>query len=238
MPFDAYTFYYVGQALYQVNGDYWKESYPKLRDYLVTSQAVSMNEPAKKRLVARSRRSRRRTGRRQGRGSLRHQRRLFHPCDPKPLSPDPARRKNRKLPQQDGGVQSVTTMSFLPALTAWQFAAAGALCALGPVIIHLLNRRRFRVVQWAAMDFLREAMQRNRRIMQLRDILLLLLRTAAVLLFGLALARPFFASSSETFDDRQPLHAIIVVDNSLSMGYESLDGNLARPRERSRSPAY
>ncbi len=38
MPFDAYTLYYVGQALYQVNGDYWKESYPRLRDYLVASQ--------------------------------------------------------------------------------------------------------------------------------------------------------------------------------------------------------
>ena len=38
MPFDAYTLYYVGQAFYQVNGDYWKQSYPKLRDYLVASQ--------------------------------------------------------------------------------------------------------------------------------------------------------------------------------------------------------
>ena len=47
--------------------------------------------------------------------------------------------------------------------------------ALGPVAIHLLNRRRYRVLQWAAMDFLREAIQRNRRILQLRDLLLLLL---------------------------------------------------------------
>jgi len=38
MPFDAYTLYYVGQALYQVNGEYWRESYPKLRDMLVKSQ--------------------------------------------------------------------------------------------------------------------------------------------------------------------------------------------------------
>jgi hypothetical protein len=40
MPFDAYTLYYVGQALYQVNGDYWKNNYPKLRDYLVDSQVT------------------------------------------------------------------------------------------------------------------------------------------------------------------------------------------------------
>ena len=102
-------------------------------------------------------------------------------------------------------------MGFL-SFTTWQFALAGAICAAGPIIIHLLNRRRFRVVQWAAMDFLREAMQRNRRIMQIRDIILLVLRTAAVLLFGLALAQPFFASREEEFSERQPLHAVIVVD--------------------------
>jgi hypothetical protein len=114
----------------------------------------------------------------------------------------------------------------LPSLTAWYFLAAGAICALGPVIIHLLNRRRYRVVQWAAMDFLREAMQRNRRIMQLRDILLLILRTAAVLLFGLALARPYFSERRESSSDRLPVHAIVLLDNSLSMGYESLEGTL------------
>ena len=125
-------------------------------------------------------------------------------------------------------------MGFL-SFTAWQFALAGAICAAGPIIIHLLNRRRFKVVQWAAMDFLREAMQRNRRIMQIRDILLLVLRTAAVLLFGLALAQPFFATREEEFNDRQPLHAVIVVDNSLSMAYEALDGDLlSKAKDRAR----
>jgi hypothetical protein len=37
-PFDAYTLYYVGQALYQVGGDRWREHYPLLRDALVNSQ--------------------------------------------------------------------------------------------------------------------------------------------------------------------------------------------------------
>jgi hypothetical protein len=119
--------------------------------------------------------------------------------------------------------------------TSLGFLAAGAVCAAGPIIIHLLNRRRYKVVQWAAMDFLRQAMQRNRRILQIRDIILLILRTAAVILFGLALARPFFASRQEQFDERQPLHAVIVVDNSLSMGYESLEGSLLdKAKDRAR----
>ncbi len=38
LPFDAYTTYYVGQALYQVGGEHWTKNYPPLRDYLVASQ--------------------------------------------------------------------------------------------------------------------------------------------------------------------------------------------------------
>ncbi len=45
MPFDAYTLYYVGQALYQVNGEYWHEGYPKLRDSLVKSQIRDTKRP-------------------------------------------------------------------------------------------------------------------------------------------------------------------------------------------------
>jgi hypothetical protein len=45
MPFDPYTLYYVGQALYQVGGDDWRNSYPKLRDYLVRTQVVEPDKP-------------------------------------------------------------------------------------------------------------------------------------------------------------------------------------------------
>jgi len=110
-------------------------------------------------------------------------------------------------------------------LAPW-FALAGLVAAAGPVIIHLLNRRRFRVVEWAAMEFLRQAVRRSRRILQLRDLLLLLLRTACVLLFGVAMARPYFASSASTIDPDQPVHAVLLIDNSLSMGYEQLNRTL------------
>jgi len=43
---DAYTLYYVGQALYQVGGKRWRESYPRLRDYLVASQMLNSGESA------------------------------------------------------------------------------------------------------------------------------------------------------------------------------------------------
>ncbi|MEX0585880.1 MAG: squalene--hopene cyclase [Pirellulales bacterium] len=45
VPFDAYTLYYVGQALYQVGGRHWRECYPILRDQLVTMQINDTKDP-------------------------------------------------------------------------------------------------------------------------------------------------------------------------------------------------
>jgi len=112
-------------------------------------------------------------------------------------------------------------LSFLPGFEV--FAIAGLIAAAGPVIIHLLNRRRFRVLNWAAMDFLLEALQRNRRMLRLRDLLLLLLRTACLVLFGLAIARPFFSHAPLETGPDSAVHAVLLVDNSLSMGYQQLD---------------
>jgi hypothetical protein len=114
----------------------------------------------------------------------------------------------------------------MPNFVAEHFAVAGAIAAAAPLIIHLLNRRRYRIVPWAAMDLLREALVRNRRMLQLRDLLLLALRTLCVLLFALALARPYFSVKSGTNDPNQPVHAVFIVDNSLSMGYQRLSGTL------------
>jgi hypothetical protein len=44
-PMDAYTLYYVGQALYQVGGPSWKQYYPPLRDSLVKTQVVNPQRP-------------------------------------------------------------------------------------------------------------------------------------------------------------------------------------------------
>jgi hypothetical protein len=45
VPFDAYTLYYVGQAIYQVGGKHWQDAYPLLRDHLVASQVRDSNDP-------------------------------------------------------------------------------------------------------------------------------------------------------------------------------------------------
>src|SRR5215470_11137843 len=64
--------------------------------------------------------------------------------------------------------------------------AAGA--ASVPIIIHLLNRRRFRVITWAAMRFLLAAQKKNTRRMRLEQFILLAVRTALLLFLVLAMA--------------------------------------------------
>jgi len=102
-------------------------------------------------------------------------------------------------------------------LNPWLFAAGGLLVA-APILIHLLNRRKFRIVDWAAMDFLLEADQRNRRRVQIEELILLMLRCLAMLLAGLFLARPFLPSSiTRNLFQSDRTERVILLDDSPSM---------------------
>lgn len=100
------------------------------------------------------------------------------------------------------------------------FLVAGCALAAAPIIIHLLNRRRFRVTRWAAMEFLLAAIKKNRRRLQFESWLLLAVRCLAVLLLGLALARPMGCSNSSlaALGQRSSLN-VFIIDNSYSMAY-------------------
>lgn len=103
------------------------------------------------------------------------------------------------------------------------FFAAGALLASIPIIIHILNRRRFRTVNWAAMEFLLAALRKNRRRLRFEQWLLLAVRCCVLVLLGLALARPLGCQDSTLASlaaRRAGLH-VIVIDNSYSMAYEA-----------------
>jgi len=67
----------------------------------------------------------------------------------------------------------------------------GLVAVAVPVVIHLLNRSRARVIDWGAMRFLLASLtSQNRRIL-LEEIILLALRCLLVALVALAIARPF-----------------------------------------------
>src|SRR6516165_2964378 len=65
---------------------------------------------------------------------------------------------------------------------------AGAAAVAVPVIIHLLNRRRYKIVTWAAMRFLLNAQRQNTRRMRIEQLILLLVRMALVALIVFAMA--------------------------------------------------
>src|SRR3954467_10783837 len=65
-------------------------------------------------------------------------------------------------------------------------AVAGTAVSI-PILIHLLNRRRFKIVEWAAMRFLLAAQKKNSRKMRIEQIILLLVRCAVLLLLVLAM---------------------------------------------------
>ena len=102
-----------------------------------------------------------------------------------------------------------------------------------PIIIHLLNRRRFKTVSWAAMEFLLRAMRKNRRRLRFEQLLLLATRCLLVLLLGMALARPLGCENSALAKlGRRTSLNVYVIDTSYSMAYEV---NQAERQDASRS---
>jgi hypothetical protein len=109
-------------------------------------------------------------------------------------------------------------LTFLSPLLMW-----GTLLGVIPVIIHLLNRRRFRRVEWAPMRHLKLTIQRNRRRIQIEQLLLLLLRVSLPVLLFVLLARPLLNSTGieRWLGGAGRTSHVILIDDSLSMGYGS-----------------
>lgn len=98
----------------------------------------------------------------------------------------------------------------------------GALIS-SPIIIHLINRMRFRRIRWAAMEFLLKSQKRNRRRLIIEQLILLLLRILLVLLAGLLLARYLLGISlAGLFQPQNTVH-LILLDDRLSMTDHSED---------------
>lgn len=91
----------------------------------------------------------------------------------------------------------------------------GLLLISVPIIIHLINRIRFKRIRWAAMEFLLKSQKRNRRRLILEQLLLLALRCFLVLLAGLLVAR--FVSAGINKLGQQDTWHYAVLDDTLSM---------------------
>src|SRR5476651_2256437 len=93
----------------------------------------------------------------------------------------------------------------------WFMAAGGAMVS-APILIHLINRMRFKRIRWAAMEFLLKSQKRNRRRMIIEQLILLLLRILLVLLAAFLVARFLYGGSTT-----KGASHVVILDNTLSM---------------------
>jgi len=111
-------------------------------------------------------------------------------------------------------------MTFANPIFLW-----GLLAVPLPILLHLFFRRRKAKVVFSTLQFfhLRERFLAHRR--RLREFILLLIRTLALLCLALALARPLFTRMPFSLASRT--NAVIVLDDTLSMDRKTGSGATA-----------
>src|ERR1700754_4386233 len=90
-----------------------------------------------------------------------------------------------------------------PAMLGWLAAAAL------PWLINLWSRRRHVETPWAAVDLLLAAVRERSRRLRLRELLLLALRTAILLLVAFAAARPLWREAASSGSAAARTHHVI-----------------------------
>ena len=113
-------------------------------------------------------------------------------------------------------------MTFLSPAILW-----GLLAATIPIIIHLFSLTKTKDMEFSSIRFLEEMKHESIRNLQLKQWLLVLLRTLIIASLVLMLARPttegFVSSWLQGDVDSK---AVIIIDNSASMGLEHENGTL------------
>ena len=94
--------------------------------------------------------------------------------------------------------------------------AFGALAFAVPLIIHILNRSRFRTVEWGAMHLLESVIKVNHKRLHVDQLILLFVRCAIPVLLALCLARPVL-TGSRLLEGDSPVSLVILLDTSYSM---------------------
>ena len=123
-------------------------------------------------------------------------------------------------------------MTFLSPSILW-----GLLAISIPIIIHLISLRHTRDTEFSTLRFIKSLKHETIRNLRIKQWLLLLLRTIAILFLILMFARPLMTGTStgKLAGDVES-RAVIVVDNSASMAVLTDDGTLL-DRAKSSLPA-
>lgn len=113
-------------------------------------------------------------------------------------------------------------MTFLNPLALIGLVAAGI-----PVLLHLLNLRKVRVIEFSTLSFLKELQPTTLRRLRIRQILLLILRTLLIILLVVAFSRPTLkGAAASPLGTRVKTTAVIAMDDSPSMERHDRNGSL------------
>jgi len=93
----------------------------------------------------------------------------------------------------------------------------GALLLALPVLIHLVHKHHSNGIKFPSLMFLKQIPLREKRRLEIRNWLLLLLRCLLLLLIVLAFARPFLTATEPGALDLGRRDSVIVIDQSYSM---------------------
>lgn len=118
-------------------------------------------------------------------------------------------------------------MTFLNPLVLFAMAAASI-----PLLLHLFNLRKLRVIDFSSLKFLKELQKTSIKKLKLKRWLLLALRIGLVVFAVLAFARPALRSSFSLPGGHSKSTVVILVDNSGSMGVkDELGERLKRAKD-------
>ena len=104
------------------------------------------------------------------------------------------------------------------------FLLFGILSAAVPLLIHLWSRRQAKTIDFSSLMLLLEAHRRSVSRLQLKNLLILLLRVLIIVFIALALARPLLKNAFSFAGARMKTSCVIVLDNSYSMDYVDIAG--------------
>ncbi len=89
-----------------------------------------------------------------------------------------------------------------------------------PIIIYLITKKKPQQIIFSSIRFIKESVQQRKKRINLKNLLLLLIRLLILLFVILGLSRPVIKTKKGFFSSNHPKTAIaVIIDNSYSMDY-------------------
>ncbi len=101
------------------------------------------------------------------------------------------------------------------------FLLAALIGGMIPLLLHMLQKRRAMPVPFPTLRFLKTAQKSASRSVRIEHLLLWLLRTLIMVIFGVAFALPVLRTGGAGLLGRAPRDIAIVIDLSYSMDYQT-----------------